>query len=205
MSALKDSYRHTAETLKKSFEKRNMKLVYCETSQDAVSYLKKALPSDSTVSWGGSETLNESGVMDLLNSGTYRVLNRKDPDITYSDIVSSDYFFMSTNAFTLDGELVNIDGFGNRVACLICGPSNVIVVAGMNKLCKNTEEAISRIHVSACPPNAIRVGASTPCSKTGVCADCTSPDCICCQTVITRFSRIPDRITVLLIGETLGF
>ena len=123
----------------------------------------------------------------------------------YGQIVTADYFLTGTNAITLDGELINVDGVGNRVACLITGPQHVLVVAGMNKIAVTEEDGIRRARNMAAPPNSIRVGAHTPCSKTGVCADCQSPDCICCQTVITRRSRVKDRITVILIGESYGF
>ena len=149
--------------------------------------------------------------MDAIHNGDYELIDRaeaKTPQehrAMYARIVCSDYYLMSSNAVTLDGELVNVDGNANRVACLCQGPQHVILVVGMNKIAATVEDAIHRIHTCACPPNAIRVGAETPCSKTGVCADCLSPDCICCQTVITRKSRHNGRIIVLLVGEELGF
>ena len=112
---------------------------------------------------------------------------------------------MSSNAVTMDGELVNIDGTGNRVACLCHGPENVILIVGMNKVVKNVEEAISRVRNIAAPPNAVRLSKNTPCSKIGRCADCQSDDCICCQTVITRRSAVQGRIKVILVGEELGY
>ena len=112
---------------------------------------------------------------------------------------------MSSNAVTYDGELVNTDGTGNRVAALIYGPEHVIVVAGMNKLVPDLDAAVKRIHCVAAPMNTVSLGISTPCRKSGLCADCKSPDTICCQTVITRYSRIPGRIKVILVGEDLGY
>ena len=112
---------------------------------------------------------------------------------------------MSSNAITLDGQLVNIDGLGNRVASLIHGPKNVVIVAGMNKVVKDVDTAIDRVHNEAAPPNAVRLGLDTPCAKYGYCCNCLSPDCICCETVITRKSRIAGRIKVILVGETLGY
>ena len=117
----------------------------------------------------------------------------------------ADYFLMSSNAITLDGELVNIDGHSNRVACLCCGPKNVIVIAGMNKVVSNVEEGVDRVHNFAAPPNTVRLNKNTPCAQTGRCADCYSPDCICSQIVITRRSSIPNRIKVILVGEELGY
>ncbi len=115
------------------------------------------------------------------------------------------YYLLSTNAFTADGELVNIDGSSNRTAMLLHGPRNVIVVAGMNKLAMTREEALSRVHNMAAPPNAARLNKKTPCALTGFCGDCHSLDTICCQEVITRHSGIPGRIKIVLVGEKLGF
>ena len=123
----------------------------------------------------------------------------------YHDALSSDVYFMSTNAITANGELVNIDGTGNRVAALIYGPETVIILTGMNKVAANVEEALSRIHNVATPQNCIRLNKKTPCSTTGTCADCLSPDCICNQVVITRRSGIKGRIKVLLIGDSFGY
>ena len=123
----------------------------------------------------------------------------------FHDALMADYYFMSTNAMTIDGELVNIDGNGNRVAALIYGPENVIILAGMNKVAKDVAEAVDRVHLTATPMNCVRLNKQTPCAVTGVCADCLSPDCICNQVVITRRSGIQGRIKVILIGEELGY
>ena len=123
----------------------------------------------------------------------------------YRKAFCCDNYIMSTNAITYDGELVNIDGTGNRVAALIYGPKNVVVIAGMNKVTDNVENAYKRARSHASVPNAIRLDMNTPCKATGLCSDCTSPDCICCQAVITRYSRIKGRIKVILVGESLGY
>lgn len=123
----------------------------------------------------------------------------------YAKVVCADYFFMSTNAITLDGELVNVDGAGNRVACLSSGPDNVIILAGMNKVAASVEEGHDRVRNTAAPINALRLNKKTPCAVTGRCSNCQSPDCICSQIVITRRSHIPGRIQVILIGEELGY
>jgi hypothetical protein len=112
---------------------------------------------------------------------------------------------MSSNAITLDGQLVNIDGSGNRVACLITGPKNVIIIAGMNKVTTDVDNAIERVRNMATPPNTVRLGKKTPCSETGKCANCLVDDCICNQIVITRRSGTQGRIKVILVGEELGF
>ena len=169
------------------------------------------IPDGSSVTWGGSATLSEAGILEALQNGSYELIDRasaKSPEEArslYGKIVCADYFLMSTNAFTSDGELVNIDGNGNRVACLISGPAHVIVVTGMNKLTKTVQEAVDRVQTCATPPNCLRLNLNTPCASTGFCADCQSPDSICCQIVVTRRSRQPGRITVVMVGEELGF
>lgn len=112
---------------------------------------------------------------------------------------------MSTNAITYEGELVNIDGNGNRVACLIHGPRHVIIIAGMNKVATTLEGAFERARTMACPPNAVRLDKKTPCAATGKCGDCLSPDCFCNQIVVTRRSGHTGRIKVFLVAEDLGF
>lgn len=211
MSFQTDSYANTAKTIIENLKKRNMNGYYCQNAQEARELVKELIPEGASVTWGGSETMNETGIMDMLKESTYHLIDRKnaatpeDARKLYGEIVTADYFLTGTNAITLGGELINVDGNGNRVACLITGPSHVIVVAGMNKVAVTEEDGIRRVRNMAAPPNSIRVGASTPCTKTGKCEDCQSPDCICCQTVITRRSRIKNRITVVLIGESYGF
>lgn len=211
MSYKKESYRHLGETLIRNFNKRGIDACYCEDSTEAVRKVLELIPEHASVTWGGSMTLSETGLLDALKKGSYELIDRasaKSPEearALYSRIVCADYFLMSTNAFTTDGELVNIDGNGNRVACLITGPAHVIIVTGMNKVTKTVQEAIDRIRTAATPPNCVRLGLKTPCASTGLCADCQSPESICCQVVVTRRSRQPGRITVVMVGEELGF
>ena len=120
-------------------------------------------------------------------------------------MLGSDFLLSSTNAITEDGVLVNIDGRGNRVAGIVYGPRNVIIVAGMNKVVRTLEDAWSRARNEAAPINAQRFPIQTPCKKTGSCADCKSPDTVCCQFLVTRFSKVPKRIKVILVNEELGF
>lgn len=188
-----------------------MEAFYCATKEEAKEKILSMIPNGSSVTWGGTESMEEAGVCEAIRQGDYEFIDRKkaktpeESRALYGQIVCADYFLTSSNAFTKDGILVNIDGASNRVACIAHGPAHVIFLISMDKLCANVDEAIERIHTHACPPNALRVKANTPCSKTGVCADCLSSDCICCQTLITRFSRVPDRIKVVLCGEKLGF
>ena len=211
MTHKQESWRRLGESLIQKFNKRGMDAVYCENSAEAVEKVRELIPENSSVTWGGSATLSETGILDALKSGPYEVIDRasaKTPEESralYGKIVCADYFFMSTNAFTTDGQLVNIDGNGNRVACLINGPAHVIVVTGMNKAVKTVQEAVDRIQTAATPPNCVRLGLKTPCAASGLCADCQSPESICCQVVITRRSRHPGRITVVMVGEELGF
>lgn len=211
MSCKTESYANAAQTIIKNLEKRNMKGYYCETSADALKLVKSLIPKNALVTNGGSETLVETGIMELIQSPDYQYIDRKsaktpeEARALYGRIVTADYFLTSSNAITVNGELVNIDGNGNRVACLIQGPAHVLVVVGMNKVTATAEDAVRRVRNIAAPPNGVRLGCKTPCAVTGVCGDCNSPDCMCCHTVITRHSRHTGRIQVILVGESLGF
>lgn len=204
-------YENLADSLIEKFGPRGIEGYYCNTKEDTLTLIKSLLTENATISWGGSETLRQIGLLDELRSSNYIIYDRntakktEEKNAMYSKIVTSDFFFCSSNAITLDGELVNIDGNGNRVACLITGPKNVIVIAGMNKVVTDVDSAMKRIRNHAAPMNALRLGLKTPCSTLGKCVNCLSNDCICCETVITRKSRIPNRIKVILVGEDLGY
>lgn len=209
--AKKEYYRKLGQTMIKRFAKRNIDAVYCDTAQEARSKALELMPEGSSITWGGSVTLDEIGLLDAVKSGDYQVIDRmdtgpdEDPRIMLSKQMLADYFLMSTNAFTLDGQLVNIDGAGTRLCFLVAGPAHVLVIAGMNKLSRDVESALQRIHDVASPPNCVRLGLSTPCGVTGACADCHGEQTICCQEVVTRHSRVPHRITVIMVGEDLGY
>lgn len=211
MTPKQQAYAATAESLIKKLNLRHMEGHYFNTKEEALEAILKLIPEGSTVANGGSVSINEIGLLPAIKSGNYNYIDRYAPQTDaekkecFSKTVSADYYLMSTNAITLDGQLVNIDGAANRVACLAHGPENVIIVAGMNKLAKTVDEAINRVHTYACPANTVRLGLDTPCAKTGVCADCLSDACICCEILITRNSRIPGRIKVFLVGEELGY
>lgn len=195
----------------KNLNARNMEGYYFEDSKSCVEKILSMMPAGSSVSWGGSMSLSECGLMDALKSADYKLIDRataKTPEETreiYSKAVMADYYLMSTNAITLDGELLNIDGFGNRVACLITGPSNVILIVGRNKVALNLESAIARARNIAAPINVQRLNKQTPCLTTGKCENCSSPDCICNQFVVTRRSGAKGRIKVFLVNEDLGY
>lgn len=212
MNPKQSHYETLANTIIKNLAKRRIEGCYCATIEDAEKKAFSYLTENCTVSFGGSMTLEDTGMLTALrHDPNIRLIDRAtattpaEAKKMYHDALSADFYFMSTNAITVDGELVNIDGTGNRVAALIYGPENVIIMAGMNKVTANVEEAISRVHNTATPMNCQRLNKKTPCSATGVCADCLSPDCICNQVVITRRSGIEGRIKVILIGENLGY
>ncbi len=162
MSDKKTALSRQAETIIKNLEKRNMEGYYFETAAACTEAVLAAIPSGSIIGWGGSESLKECGLMDAIHGGSYELLDRsnaKSPEEArqiYARTVLADYFFMSSNAITLDGELINIDGNGNRVACLIQGPSNVIVIAGMNKIVPDVQSGIGRIRNSSGPQSSLR-------------------------------------------------
>lgn len=205
------AFQTAAEGIIKNLEKRNMEGYYFPDSASCVKAITDLIQPDSVISWGGSESIKECGLMDAIHSGNYRLIDRttaKTPEEgrkLYAEAVMADYYLMSSNAITLDGELINIDGNGNRVACLIQGPSYVLIVVGMNKVVADVESGYKRVRNVASPANTKRLNCNTPCFHTGRCGDCLSPDCICCQVVITRKSRHAGRIKVFLVGEELGY
>lgn len=206
-----DFYEVQAGTIIKNLAKRNMEGHYCPDAASAVKLALSLMPEGSSISWGGSMTIQETGLMDALKEQRYTLIDRSTATTAeerrqlFSRTVLADYYLMSTNAITLDGQLVNIDGAGNRVACLIHGPEHVVILAGMNKVCPDVEAAMKRVKNCAAPPNTVRLNCKTPCAVTGTCGDCLSPETICCQEVVTRYSRVPGRIIVILIGEEYGY
>lgn len=202
-----------ANTIIRNLEKRNMEGVYCATREDALKQALSYMEKGSVVSWGGSMSIEEIGLMDAVRNGDYEIIDRdkaKDYDERreiFSKIVLSDYFLMSTNAITLDGELINIDGTGNRLGPLCFGPKHVIMIVGMNKVVSSVEDGVARVRNIAAPPNCIRLGLETPCSLTGRCADCYGDTCICSDIVVTRrqSAAMRGRIKVILVGENIGY
>ena len=211
MSVQSDFYKLQAMTLIKNLEKRHMKGFYCATKEEALRLALSLIPENSSIAWGGSESIKEIGLIDALYAAnTYTLYDRakvkpEQIDYTLRQAYFADFFLMSSNAITLDGELINIDGTGNRVSALTFGPKEVIMIVGMNKVTKTIEAAIDRIQNIASPQNALRLNRKTPCGATGVCGNCLSPDCMCMHTVITRNSRVEGRIKIILVGENLGY
>ncbi|MDY4835012.1 MAG: lactate utilization protein [Frisingicoccus sp.] len=211
MNPKKKFYETAAETLIKNLDKRGMEAYYVDNKDDALKMALRFVTPGSSVSWGGSMSINEIGLIPALKAWDCTVLDRSVPKTEeekkefFGKVAVCDYYFMSTNAITMDGELVNIDGTGNRVASLIFGPSNVVIIAGMNKVADNLESAVDRARNTAAPMNTIRLDRKTPCTQVGRCMDCMSPDCICNQFVVTRRSTPAGRIKIILVGEELGY
>ncbi len=212
MSAKSDFYRRQAETIIKHMEKRNIRGMYAENAAEACAKALALIQPDTTVAFGGSMTLEEIGLLDTLRERSdIRLLDRyachtqEEREQLFRESYFSDYYLMSSNAITLDGQLINIDGTGNRVSALIYGPKQVIIIAGMNKVVTSLEEGIARIRNISSPPNCVRLERKTPCAVTGTCGDCYGEDCICNQIVRTRRSAVKNRIQVILTGEPLGY
>lgn len=211
MEAKKKYYQVNAQQLIKNFQKRSIEGYYCPTAEEAVEKAVQLIEEGSKISWGGSKTLADIGLLEKLKESKLDLLDRSTANNSdekaaiYYKALDCDYYLMSSNAITQDGKLINIDGNGNRIAALIYGPKNVIIIAGMNKVTKDEESAIKRIRNYAAPTNAIRLEQETPCTKTGSCHECLVEDCICCQILITRKSNKNNRIKVILVGEELGF
>ncbi len=198
------------EKVVKALVKRHFDASYVNNKEEA---LKKALayiPEESVVSWGGTATCQEVGLIDALRKGNFRIIDRDaaSPEEKFDiarQALMSDYYIMGSNAISEDGQLVNIDGNGNRLGALIFGPKNVIIVAGINKVAKTLEDAMVRALTIAAPINRQRFPGETPCTVNGSCGDCTSLDSICAQIGITRICKPKGRIKVILVGENLGF
>lgn len=204
-------YENQANSIIAKLQARKMEGYYCPDKEAARSKVLELIGEErKLVTYGGSMSLEEVGIYDAVEAAGHDLLRREryvtpeEKAACYAKQVTADVFLMSTNAITLNGELINIDGAGNRVACLAFGPKEVIILTGMNKVVANVEEGIDRVRNFAAPPNTVRLNCDTPCAKTGQCGDCLK-DTICCQTVITRASRIPGRIKVILVGEELGY
>lgn len=211
MNNQKVYYKTLADKMIYSMTKRGLECYYVSTGIEATEKAVSLIKKDSVISWGGSMTLEQIGLLNTLRaSNTYKLLDRStvapdQMDSFMAQVFCCDTYLMSSNAITIDGKLINIDGNGNRVASLIFGPKQVIVIVGMNKVVQDETSGINRIHNVAAPPNGIRLGRKTPCTETGSCHNCLSPDCLCSHTVITRRCNKPGRIKVILVGENLGY
>ncbi len=212
--------RMRAEQVIRGLARNNMQGFFAERAADVSSQVEKLLSDGDTVAVGGSMTLAQTGVLELLHSGRYRFLDRYAAGLSaeevrriYVESFGADVYLSSVNAVTLDGELYNVDGNGNRVAAICYGPRSVILIAGINKIVRDVDEAIARIKQFAAPENAMRLQRDTPCTKTGTCAGlhggmtagCRSEERICCHYVVSAYQREKNRIKVILVGEPLGY
>lgn len=192
----------------RGLESRNMSGYYAADKEQALKMALDLIPKGATITMGGAMSAHEIGLVDALKNGDYDFIDRdkaQDKRAAMLAAYDADVFLSSANAMTEDGVLINIDGNSNRVSAIAQGPKKVIFIVGMNKVCNDVDGAMKRARNVAAPINAQRFGLSTPCSKTGSCMNCKSPDTICCQILITRFSRHKDRIHVILVGDNLGF
>lgn len=192
----------------KGLESRNMSGYYANNKEEALQKALELIPEGSSIAMGGAMSANEIGLVDALKNGNYNFIDRDkavDKRAAMLEAYDADIFLSSANAMTDDGIMINIDGNANRVSAIAQGPKKVIFIVGMNKITNDVDSAMKRARNVAAPINAQRFGLSTPCTKTGACMDCKSPDTICCQILITRFSKHKDRIHVILVNENLGF
>lgn len=192
----------------KGLESRNMTAYYAANKEEALKKALELIPEGSTITMGGAMSVHEIGLTNYLKKGNYTFIDRdeyKDKRVAMLAAYDADVFLSSTNAMTEDGVLINIDGNANRVSAIAQGPKKVIFIVGMNKICADVDSAMKRARNIAAPINSQRFGLSTPCTKTGSCMNCKSPDTICCQILITRFSKHKDRIHVILVNDNLGF
>ena len=192
----------------KGLNSRNMTGYYAKDKDEALKLALELIPEGSTVTMGGAMSAHEIGLVKVLKEGNYNFIDRDDYEDKRAAALlayDADVFLSSTNAMTEDGVLVNIDGNSNRVSAIAHGPKKVVFIVGMNKICPDVDSAIKRARNVAAPINAQRFGIVTPCTQTGSCMNCKSADTICCNFLITRYSRHTGRIHVILVDESLGF
>ena len=197
-----------AQKVIKGLESRNMSGYYAKDKEAALEIALGLIEEGSTVTMGGAMSAHEIGLVETLKNGNYNFIDRDkatDKRAAMLAAYDADVFLSSANAMTEDGVMVNIDGNSNRVSAIAQGPKKVVFIVGMNKVCSDVDSAMKRARNVAAPINAQRFGLSTPCAKTGACMNCKSPDTICCQFLITRYSRHQGRIHVVLVNDNLGF
>lgn len=210
-NATKLYYEKRGAIMVKNLQKRHFEAYYCASKEEALAKALELIPEGSSVGWGGAISAQQIGLMDALNGGNYVTIDRdkaKNPEEkekAMRECFGADFFLTGANGLSIDGQMVNIDGNGNRVGAIIYGPKHVIVVAGMNKVCESIDDAVIRARSIAAPMNQQRFLGKAPCTQTGSCADCLSENCICNQIVITRNCRPAGRIKFILVGEELGF
>lgn len=211
MEIIKKRNRLLGEQVIKNLKSRNIDAYFAQDKEEALKKALEIIPQESSVSWGGSISIESIGLKEAVRKGNYKVLDREkattleEKHEIMHQALSSDFFLTSCNAISEDGILVNIDGIANRLAAICYGPKHVLMIVGINKVVKSVEDAISRARNIAAPINAQRFDIDTPCKKTGCCYDCKSLDTICCQLLITRYSKIKGRIILILVDDNIGY
>ncbi|MBQ3000131.1 MAG: lactate utilization protein [Oscillospiraceae bacterium] len=203
-------YEKRGKMLVKNLQSRHFDACYCANREEALKKALQWIPEGATVGWGGAMSAAQIGLIDAVRQGNYTALDREkcatreERDAIAAKCFSADVFLTGANGLSMDGQMVNIDGMGNRVAAIIYGPKTVLVIAGMNKVTDGLDDAVRRARTVAAPANQQRFCLENPCTVTGTCADCKSESCICNQIVITRHCKPAGRIKFILVGEDLG-
>ena len=208
---MKTYYEKRAQVLVKNLKSRHFEAFYCPDSASALAKALELIPEGASVGWGGALSAQQIGLIDAVKSGNFAAIDRdaattpEERTQALKRCLTADVFLCGANALSLDGQMVNIDGTGNRVAAIAYGPDTILVIAGMNKVCDTLDDAVTRARTVAAPMNKQRFPFKTPCEVTGACADCKSEESICTQILITRNCRPAGRIKFVLVGEELGF
>ena len=203
-------YEKRGKILVKNLKSRHFDAYYCEDKESALRKALELIPEDASVGWGGAMSCEQIGLMQAMHAGNYRAMDRslaktpEEREQMMRDMLHADVFLTGANALSMDGQMVNIDGMGNRVAAIVYGPRSIIVVAGMNKVEDTLEAAMNRARTVAAPTNNQRFSNDNPCATTGTCGNCKNLTCICNQILITRHCRPAERIKFILVGEDLG-
>ena len=208
---MKTYYEKRAQVLVKNLKSRHFEAYYCPDSASALAKALELIPEGASVGWGGALSAQQIGLIDAVKSGNFAAIDRdaattpEERTQALKRCLTADVFLCGANALSLDGQMVNIDGTGNRVAAIAYGPDTILVIAGMNKVCDTLDDAVTRARTVAAPMNKQRFPFKTPCEVTGACADCKSEESICNQILITRNCRPAGRSKFVLVGEELGF
>ncbi len=215
--SIKSRNKLLAEKVIKNLQSRRFDAYYCEDKAQALELAISLIPKEDKIAWGGSMTMEDIGLISYLRDNGYNIIDRdsaKSPQERMEMMrqgLLSDTFLMSANAIAQEGIIVTMDGVGNRVAAICFGPKSVIIIASINKICTNIDTAVDRVRNVAAPMNVQRIAAGmstpfgSPCSITGICADCKTENCICSHMVQTRMCKPQGRIKVILVNEDMGF
>ena len=207
----KQYFTKRANILVKNLKNRHFDAWFCQTREEALEKALSLIPEGASVAWGGAMSAQQIGLTDAIRQRGFQIFapcvdsTPEEKAEIYHQALLSDVYITGANALSLDGEMVSIDGTGNRVAAMVYGPKSVIVIAGMNKVEDTLEAAMNRARTVAAPMNKQRFHVNnTPCAVNGTCGDCTSEGCICNQILVTRHCRPVGRIKFILVGEDLG-